>query len=77
MNSVGPMRFFRTTDTTDTTDTTIWKPGLSGKFNSVGAFLISGSLYGEKENNSNLKNVGLRIRGNVRDVLLVSSHPIW
>ena len=27
MNSICPMKFFRTTDTTDTTDTTIWKPG--------------------------------------------------
>ena len=29
MNSVGPMKFFRSTDTTDTTDTTIWKPGFT------------------------------------------------
>ena len=28
MNSICPMKFFRTTDTTDATDTTIWKPGL-------------------------------------------------
>ena len=32
MNSICPMKFFRTTDTTDTTDTTIWKPGFTGKF---------------------------------------------
>ena len=28
MNSICPMKFFRTTDTTDATDTTIWKSGL-------------------------------------------------
>ena len=28
MNSICPVKFFRTTDTTDT----IWKPGFTGKF---------------------------------------------
>lgn len=31
----------------------------------------------KKENTCNLKNVGLRIRGNARDVLFVPSNPIW
>ena len=31
MNSICPMKFFRTTDTTDTTDTTIWKPGFTAE----------------------------------------------